>query len=49
MNYEPLSVMIWLGTLKQLMRPLMNLTAEPVGMLRTASTSAHLVNLSMAT
>ena len=27
----------------------MNLIAEPAGMVRTASTSAHLVNLSMAT
>ena len=33
----------------RLTRPLMNLTAEPAGMVRTASTSAHLVNLSMAT
>ena len=33
----------------RLTRPLMNLTAEPTGMVRTASTSAHLVNLSMVT
>ena len=48
-NCEPLSVMMWLGTPKRLTRPLMNLTAEPAGMVRAASTSTHLVNLSMAT
>ena len=48
-NCEPFSVMMQLGTPKRLTRPLMNLTAEPAGMVRTASTSTHLVNLSMAT
>ena len=48
MNCEPLSVMMRLRTPKRLTRPLMNLTADPAGMVRTASTSAHLVNLSMA-
>ena len=38
-----------LGTPKRLTRPLMNLIAEPAGMVQTTSTSAHLVNLSMAT
>ena len=37
------------GDPKRLTKPLMNLTAEPAGMVRTTSTSAHLVNLSMAT
>ena len=49
MNCEPLSVIIRLGMPMQLTRPLMNLTAELAGMVRTGSTSAHLVNLSMAT
>src|SRR3954462_12152789 len=48
-NCEPLSVMMRFGTPNRLTIPLMNLTAEPAGMVRTASTSAHLVNLSMAT
>ena len=42
-------LMMRLGTLKRLTRPLMNLTAEPAGMVWMASTSAHLVNLLMAT
>ena len=37
------------GTPNRLTMPLMNLTAEPAGMVQTASTSAHLVNLSTAT
>ena len=47
-NYEPLSMMMRFGTPNRLTMPLMNLTAEPAGMVRKASTSAHLVNLSMA-
>ena len=38
-----------IGDPETLTRPLMNLTAEPAGMVRIASTSAHLVNLSTAT
>ena len=46
-NCEPLLVMMRLGTPNRITIPLMNLTADPAGMVPTASTSAHLVNLSM--
>ena len=42
-------MMMLLGMLNRLTRPLMNLTAKPAGMARTGYTSVHLVNLSMAT
>ena len=48
-NCEPLSVMMRLNTPKRQAMPLINLTTDLAGMVRTGSTSAHLVNLSMAT
>jgi hypothetical protein len=48
-NWLPLSVMMRLGTPKWHTSPRMNLTANMDGMVHTGSTSAHLVNLSMAT
>ena len=48
-NCEPLSVMMRLGTPKRQTKLLMNFTANFAGMVRTGSTSDHLVNLSMAT
>jgi hypothetical protein len=48
-NWLPLSAIMWLGPPKQHTSPRMNLTADLAGMVRTGSTSAHLVNLSMAT
>jgi hypothetical protein len=48
-NWLLLSVMMQLGTPKRRTSPQMNLIADLAGMVRTGSTSAHLVNLSMAT
>jgi hypothetical protein len=48
-NWLPLSVMMWLGTPKWHTSPWMNLTADLAGIVHTGSTSAQLVNLSMAT
>jgi hypothetical protein len=48
-NWLPLSVIMRLGTPKQHTSPQMNLTADLAGMVRTGSTFAHLVNLSMVT
>jgi hypothetical protein len=45
-NWLPLSMMMQLGPPKWHTSPRMNLTAE---MVRTGSTSTHLVNLSMMT
>ena len=48
-EFEPLSVMMWLGTPKWHTIPLMNLHAASVVSALTGSASIHLVNLSMAT
>jgi hypothetical protein len=48
-NWLPLSVMMQLGTPKWHTSPRMNLTADLAGTVRTGSTSAHLVNLSIVT
>src|SRR5664279_5329288 len=48
-NCVPLSMMMRFGTPKRHTRPLMNLTAACAVIVRTGSTSGHLVNLSMAT
>jgi hypothetical protein len=47
-NWLPLSVMMRLDTPKRHTSPRMNLTADLAGIVRIGSTSAHLVNLSMA-
>ena len=48
-NWDPLSVMILLGTPKRLTIPWMKVMAAWAVMLHTGCTSGHLVNLSMAT
>jgi hypothetical protein len=48
-NYEPLSVMMLLGTPKRHTIPLMNMMVACTVMARTGSTSTYMVNLSMAT
>jgi hypothetical protein len=48
-NWLPLSVMMRLSTPKRHTSPWMNLTTDLARIVRTGSTSAHLVNLSMAT
>jgi hypothetical protein len=48
MNWLSLSVMMRLGIAKRHTSPQMNLTADLAGIVRTSSTSAHLVNFSMA-
>jgi hypothetical protein len=48
-NWLPLSVMMRLGTPKQHTNPWMNFTADLARIVHTGSTSAHFVDLSMAT
>jgi hypothetical protein len=48
-NWLPLLVMMRLGTPKRHTNPWMNLMAYLASIVHTGSTSAHLVNLSMAT